>query len=54
MGNNLNIFFETFMDWTLKSEVFDISGRDIIGMVIGFMSCLILWALVEVLREDFK
>ena len=54
MGDNLNIFFETFMAWTLKSEVFDLSGRDIIGIIIGFLSCLVLWALIEVLREDFK
>lgn len=45
--NNFNLAFEEFMAWHIDTGTFYISGRDIIGMIIGFLICLILWAIFD-------
>lgn len=45
--NNFNLAFEEFMAWHIDTGTFYISGRDIIAMIIGFLFCLILWALFD-------
>lgn len=45
--NNFNLAFEEFMAWHIDTGTFYISGRDIIGMIIGFLICLMLWAVFD-------
>ena len=36
--------WEEFMNWQWDNPWFDLSGRDIISMIIGFMICLFICA----------
>lgn len=45
--NDFNLAFEEFLTWNQDTGIFYISGRDIICMIIGFLVCLILWAIFD-------
>lgn len=45
--NNFNLAFEEFLAWHIDTGTFYISGRDIIAMIIGFLVCLLLWAIFD-------
>lgn len=51
--------FEEFTEWRIPSEIIDISGRDILAAIIGFLFCLMLWGIfdgkeIHVFRHDNK
>lgn len=45
--------WEEFMAMTF-SEYIRLTGRDILAMVIGFGTCLIIWAFSEAIRKEKK
>lgn len=47
MNEAINQYFEDIMAWTLPSEYIRLSGRDIIAFTIGFLVCLVIWAIGE-------
>lgn len=47
MNEAINQYFENIMAWTFPSEYIRLSGRDIIAFTIGFLFCLIIWAIGE-------
>ena len=51
-GELWNQTMEEFMLWSL--DTIRLSGRDIIAMIIGFGTCLIIWALSEAFRREKK
>ncbi len=47
MGEAIDQYFENIMAWTLPSDYIRLSGRDIIAFTIGFLVCLVIWAIGE-------
>lgn len=43
----INHYFETLMAWHIDNGVFYLSGRDIACAIVGFIVCLILWAIFD-------
>lgn len=46
-GDLFNLVWEEFLTWSFDTGTFYINGRDIICMIVGFLICLILWAIFD-------
>lgn len=46
-GNLFNETFEEFICTFWDTGVFCVSGRDLVCMIVGFLTCLLLWALFD-------
>lgn len=47
MGEAINHYFESIICWCIDLGTFYLSGRDIVCMIIGFVACLVLWAVFD-------
>lgn len=47
MGDAINYYFESLICWNIDTGIFYLSGRDIGCAVVGFLVCLILWAIFD-------
>lgn len=48
----MNEFMENMMNWKFDFLLTTISGRDIAFILLGFMVCLMLWAISDVIKES--
>jgi len=48
----MNEFMESMMNWKFDFLLTTISGRDIAFILLGFMVCLMLWAISDVIKES--
>lgn len=48
----MNEFMESMMNWKFEFLLTTISGRDIAFILLGFMVCLMLWAISDVIKES--
>ena len=46
-GSDFNLVFEEFMIKNYGNAVVTVTGRDIVCMIVGFLICLILWAIFD-------
>ena len=54
MGNNITHFFESLICWNIDTGIFYLSGRDIAWMIVGFLSCLVLWMALEGVKNNVR
>lgn len=47
MGDSINHYFESIVCWYIDTGIFYLSGRDIVCVIIGFLICLVLWAILD-------
>lgn len=47
MGDAINHFFESQLQWVYDNGVVCFTGRDVVAFIMGFLMCLILWALFD-------
>ena len=47
MGDSINHYFESIVCWSIDTGIFYLSGRDIVCVIIGFLICLVLWAILD-------
>lgn len=47
IGEPIGAYFESLFAWEISSGIFYLSGRDIGCVIIGFLLCLILWAICD-------
>ena len=49
MGEAINRFFESQMQWSFDNGVIYINGRDVVAFIIGFLVCWLMIAIGELL-----
>lgn len=49
IGQMINHFFESQMQWSFDNGVIYINGRDIVAFIIGFLVCWLMFAIGELL-----
>ena len=47
IGQQIGAYFESLACWYIDTGIFYLSGRDIGFTIVGFLSCLVLWAMFD-------
>ena len=47
MGEAINHFFESQMQWSFDNGLIYINGRDVVAFIIGFLVCWLMFAIGE-------
>lgn len=47
IGEPIGAYLESLFAWEIESGIFYLSGRDMGFAIIGFMICLVMWAVFD-------